>query len=873
MPRTLRSLLSVLFFGLLLCSFSASLSDAVAGAMTGATTGATAQPQPAATNRAGQAAEVGADQPESPPASARPTTPPNIESPSYMEPVLQPVRGLSILLDDLEKTVDRVREREEELARVRFEIDKVPAEARRAIDAIRPRLDDARAQIDKLGPAPKPEQPSETAEIAAERARLAAVVSQLDGAIKSAELAGERARQLNGRVQEYRQKLFAAQVLRRTKHSPLKPSLWQDVFGEMPRAAHEIAAIGRGWWISASVRWMELVGILALALAVYFGLRALRRKLVRSRLRSAREHLPRFFERAAVASVMAPAIALPAGAASILVYVALESRDLLYLQTARFAEVVLTAALIFIVVAALSRAILQPGRDNWRLLNLSGVSARRLNRLTRTAAMVYGIDLVVKDVIRMLYLPFQVSVAQAFVFSLVFSGLLLALARTPLEPRVADIQDLPISRWRPYWLKLPLVLVAVAIAGASLLGYVALGRYISAQVVLTGTAVVAIVLLHLAIRAAAGDSSIPGDSVGARLLSGVVTLDESQQVQIDRVVYVAFNLVLALLAGPLLLAAWGFSAPEILGLLNSAIFGFEVAGVRISPTRILAAVALFAALVFATRLLQRWLSATVLQPSRIDSGLANSIHTGVGYAGFALAALAAVSYGGLDITNVAIIAGALSVGIGFGLQSIANNFVSGLILLVERPVKVGDWISVGNFEGHVRRISVRSTEIETFDRSSVIIPNSELITGSVKNRTHRNALGRVDVPVGVSYRSDPEVVKALLEKVTLESSMVLKFPAPIISFDSFAASSLDFTVRAFISDVNKSTATATDLRLRIFKALQQAGIEIPFPQTDVHLRDLDLVKSIVGRLAEERARKAAEAQVSSEQPVPAGVRS
>jgi len=139
----------------------------------------------------------------------------------------------------------------------------------------------------------------------------------------------------------------------------------------------------------------------------------------------------------------------------------------------------------------------------------------------------------------------------------------------------------------------------------------------------------------------------------------------------------------------------------------------------------------------------------------------------------------------------------------------------------------------------------------------VIVPNSELISGTVKNRTHRNALGRVDVTVGVSYNSDPEQVKGLLEKVAQESAMVLKFPAPVVSFDNFAASSLDFTVRAYVADVNKSVATATDLRIRIFKALNTAGIEIPFPQQDVHLRDLDVVKTMLARLAEERVANAA----------------
>lgn len=789
------------------------------------------------------------------PADAAPAAAPQAPS-AALEAVLQPVKRITTLIEDFEKTVDRVKEQDDELARARVEIDKLPPATRSAIDAIVPRLAELKAQIDKLGPAPKADQPAESPEVAAERARLNAMASHLDGAIKSAELVEVRAKQLIDRVQELRQKIFASQVLRRTQHSPLKPSLWRTVLEELPRAGHEISAILRGWWTAVEARRVEIGAIALISLFIYFGLRRLRRIVVRSRREAKREGPPRFFERAALASWLAPAIALPGAAAAIFLYIGLNNRNLVFLQTERFSEIVLYAALIFFVVSGLSRAILQPGSGDWRLLSLSDATARRLNVLTRLAALVYGLDLVLQDMIKMLYLPFQVSVAQAFVFSLMFAALLFALARTPLAQRVTDHTGQQISRWHPVWLKLPLMLVALAIAAASLSGYVALGRYISSQVLLTGTAVVVIILLHLAIRAASGDSSIPGDSVGARILAGRVNLGEAQQYQLDRVIYFTFNVLLAFIAVPLLLATWGFSAPEITALVNSAIFGFDIQGVRISPTRILLAVGLFVLLLFATRLIQRWLQATLLNPSRIDAGLANSIYTAVGYAGYAIAALVAISYGGLDITNLAIVAGALSVGIGFGLQSIVNNFVSGLILLVERPIKVGDWIAVGSHEGHVRRISVRSTEIETFDRSSVIVPNSELISGTVKNRTHRNALGRIDVAVGVGYNSDPEAVRALLEKVASESPIFLKFPAPTVSFDNFAASSLDFTVRAFVSDVNKSVASATDLRIRIFKALQAAGIEIPFPQQDVHLRDLDVVKTMVARLAEERMRKA-----------------
>jgi len=183
---------------------------------------------------------------------------------------------------------------------------------------------------------------------------------------------------------------------------------------------------------------------------------------------------------------------------------------------------------------------------------------------------------------------------------------------------------------------------------------------------------------------------------------------------------------------------------------------------RASLARILFGIVLFIAMLFATRLFQRWLRERALQQTRMDPGIVNSIDTVVGYAGIALASLLAISYAGFDITSLAIVAGALSIGVGFGLQSIVNNFVSGLILLVERPIKVGDRVVIGDQQGIVRRISVRATEVETFTRASLIVPNSELITGRVLNWTHRDSLGGASVRVGVAYDADPEQVLGIL---------------------------------------------------------------------------------------------------------------
>ena len=796
--------------------------------------------------------------------SATPATAPHVAEPppqQQLEPLLQPVRRLASMLDELDKTVERVKDRDDELSRVRGEIDRLPGEARRTIDAISPRLADVRAQIDKLGPAPKSDQPAETEQIAAERSRLNAVASALDGAIKSAELASERARQLAERAQELRQAIFTSQLLRRTQQSPLRPGLWRDVAEMLPTAATDTGVIARNWWKAAERRLQPLALLAVLALVVFVVSRQLRRRLTHSHLDAPRDKPPTFFARAIAAGWVAPAYAFPASATALLVYLGLDHNDLLYLQTASLAETLLIAVVLYVAVSALSRAILQPGRPTWRLFDMTDTTARRLHRLTNAVTAVYAVDLVLARAAKALYLPFQANVAQAFLFSMVFAALLLALARARLEPRSASPHlrgpDGEVSLWHPPWLKVPTLLIALFIAGASLAGYVALGRYVSAQVVLTGTVLVVIMLLHLAVRAISGQAGLSDDSLSTRLLGDRFKLDDTQRTMLDGFVFVALNVALAFVAVPLLLFSWGFSAPEVSGWLNTAVFGFDVGGVRVSLARILVAVLLFGGLLFATRVFQRWMQSTVLKPSRIDSGLATSIYTGVGYAGFAVAALVAISYGGLDITNLAIVAGALSVGIGFGLQSIVNNFVSGLILLVERPIKVGDWIVVGAHESYVRRISVRSTEIETFDRSSVIVPNSELITGSVRNRTHRNTMGRVSMQVGVAYSADPARVRKLLQEASAGCDALLKFPAPVVNFDNFAASSLDFTIYGFVADINKSGNATSELRIAVFKALQANGIEIPFPQTDVHLRDLDMVKELIARVAAERFAKSA----------------
>jgi small-conductance mechanosensitive channel len=551
-------------------------------------------------------------------------------------------------------------------------------------------------------------------------------------------------------------------------------------------------------------------------------------------------------------------------AAALVLYVGLDALELLPAGNpwARLFPALLRWVLAFTAISALVRAVLAPSEPQWRLVPLADRPARRLTRLLRAIAAVYAIDGVLTEAARAFYVPLTLSVAQSIAATLAFAVLLIGVLLTPFAPQTAPETDRetapgataarePYSRHRPRWLKVPLWLLTLGIVAASLTGYVALARFAAQQILLTGIVALVCWLGYLAIRAFTSESTEQSRAVGA-LLERRFGLDAPRREQLARLTEAALTLALAMCALPVLMLQWGFSGADIRDWSKSLLFGFDVGQFHFSLVRILAGIVLFMGLLLATRLIQRWVRDRLLA-SRMDAGIANSIETVSGYAGITLSALVALSYAGLDITNLAIVAGALSVGIGFGLQSIVNNFVSGLILLIERPIKVGDRVVVGDQQGYVRRISVRATEIETFDRASVIVPNSELIMGRVVNWTHRDWQGAVNIKVGVGYDADPDQVSAILMKCAADHPLVLRNPPPGVSLDAFGDSALMFNLRVSVPDIDKGAGVQSDLRLAILKALRAAGIDIPFNQLDVTLRDRDALRryldEVLGRPA------------------------
>lgn len=274
---------------------------------------------------------------------------------------------------------------------------------------------------------------------------------------------------------------------------------------------------------------------------------------------------------------------------------------------------------------------------------------------------------------------------------------------------------------------------------------------------------------------------------------------------------------------------------------------FRLGGAQVTLWSLLYVVVLFLLLFYFAGRLTRWLAVRLLARSRLDTSARHAVASIVQYSIIAIGLLVILQTAGIDITTLNVLAGAFGIGVGFGFQNIASNFISGLIILFERPVKLGDRIEVGPVEGDVVRIGARSTTVLTNDNIAIIIPNSRFITENVVNWSYNEARVRFRVPVSVAYDSDVRLVEKLLLEVASECPDVLKDPPPAVRFLEFGDSALLFELRAWSSTLmHRKGKLISILNFAIYDKFRQHGIQMPYPQRDLHIRSGDLQVRLAG---------------------------
>jgi small-conductance mechanosensitive channel len=791
---------------------------------------ADASPEPASDSQSGEAEGPSADATTGGDGQA------TIAMPELDPQISRQFSDWSDALDRFVQELARERLSLDTLVTLRDDLVVVEADIGVYVDELRPHLAEQVALLEGLTPS-NGDLP-DTPEISAQREQIV----QLEAELRPAELLLGRARSLHEEVVSRRADEFAARLFEQSS-SLVAPALWVDGLADLPDLVDSTMELSVRNWNSVRSRATPAafagLGVLLLALIVLAI--PMRRFALRKAARKS-EHEPKALEKVIGALRI---VLLSAGVPAIgfaVLGVGLETVGGLSLRAETLLGTLFVNITVFFLISGLVRAILAPGLRQWRLVPIADGYAGRASILIRWAALAYVVGEIARSTASVFVSP--LAVVQLVEAAPVLIAALSVLAAMRLVLRGLESADgsQPPSMieivWR--WTIPVAALVSLVAIVAQLFGFLALAAFLIDRLVWTAVVLAALYLATMLVEKVS-TATLQQDTGTSLWVHEHIGLSPTALGQFGVLLSGAIKLVLIVAAGSLIIAPFGVETGALSDVLTGVFTGFQIGGFSFSLTSVLLAIVLIFIGVIVTRSVQGWLENRYLPRTSLDTGLKASIRTGVGYVGIIVSCMLGLSYLGLNLENIALVAGALSVGIGFGLQSIVSNFVSGLILLAERPFKAGDWIVVGDEQGIVKRINVRATEIQTFDRATVLVPNSEFISGAVKNRVHRDTLGRIDIPVGVGYDSDPEQVREILLDVANNHPQTLSYPEPSAFFIEFGASSLDFMLFAYLADVNNGYGVRSDIRFEIFKRFKEAGIEIPFAQSDVTIRNLDHV--------------------------------
>jgi small-conductance mechanosensitive channel len=726
---------------------------------------------------------------------------------------------------------------------IREDVKRIQGETAEIVNASNSEARKVRALLRALGPAPEEGEPAEQPALAKRREELQAQLATFEGRVKQAELTAARAKQLITRELRARRRQVAQELVLRGP-SPISWSVLSRAGPHFVSALSQLLRAPLQAWAPflTSGRYDRIAYLLMAAGVIFLIGWPVRRKILRRFVRDREVEAPSFSRRVLTAVMVAVGRgvipALIALAPLLVIVTQAPSRGI----AADMIVAALIGTIVVVLTSGVARAVLAPvSPAAWRPTPLTDASARALyRRLRRVLVIVAVLFFIEFPARRHLQISEELKVFYSFVADTVLAVFILALLQKRLwrtiEPAEADeARRATGTALMIQILRAGIAIAVVSIPLSSLLGFINLASYLTDNLLLTGLVIAAVVVFHGLARDVL--TLLLGRGKAAQEIDAEAD-DSSGRVLLFWLVG-AIDVALLLAGAISLLWIWGIGFADFEEWMDALVHGVTIGKFTLSLADLFVAVVVFVAILFATRALQQFLEDRVFPQTRLDVGLRHSLKVATGYVGVVIAVAVAVSALGLDLSNLAIIAGALSVGIGFGLQNIVNNFVSGLILLVERPVKVGDWVVIGTNQGYVKRINVRATEIQTFQRSSVIIPNSELLSSAVINWTHKDTFARVDIPVGVAYGSDIEIVRDTLLECAREHPKANRYPEPFVLFLNFGDSSLDFSLRFYISRADESFLVGSEVRFAIVHAFEEKGIQIPFPQRDIHVRSVD----------------------------------
>ena len=580
-------------------------------------------------------------------------------------------------------------------------------------------------------------------------------------------------------------------------------------------------------------------GIFILALAIWFGM-ILRRFILKSWGYKCEIESPNEFQKmlAAVANAVSYGV-VPAFIISGILGWIIGSK----IFSAGLFGIVLVQVLIWllyiILVRAATLALLAPTKENWRPISVSTLKAFKIAHAMNLSMILIAVAEVLQRIaekatyepVLINFLVVLCSAVKAFSIILLTSKMMAPDEENQKTEETEEDDTLDEKRSFAFKVNVMTTILSIGVVGVGFFGYPNLSVYILNRYIIS-------VFLFGLFWIVKNCFEKTIKYIGANLLCGkTFHLRRAFVTRINFVLTVLINPILVLLFSFALLNLWGFSNDFLLHLLKKLVFGFSIGGIRISLIAIVFGILAFLIAYSLVKVFRKHLVQNVFTHLEVDEGIRHSLDSFVNFIGIILSLILAIVVMGGNLTNLTVIAGALSVGIGFGLQNVINNFVSGIIILFERPFKVGDWVTIDGEEGKIKQINIRSTELETFRRTSVIVPNATLLSSSVINKTHGNNWARLSVKVGVAYGSDVEKVRDVLIECALANPKVLKRPAPYVIFQDFGASSLDFELFWYTSNIWEGWGAASELRFAINKRFREENIEIPFPQMVIYNGD------------------------------------